>query len=66
LGRSLESLINRGEELKAKWKDSFVSIEELVMAMADDARFGADLFRSAGISKDKLEAAIMEIRGGQT
>ena len=66
LGRSLEGLVNRAEELKQKWKDQYVSVEELVMAMADDARFGADLLRQSGVTKEQLEAVIQEIRGGKT
>ena len=42
-----------------------MSVEELVMALGDDQRFGADLFRQEGLTKDALEAAIMEIRGGK-
>lgn len=66
LGRSLESAITAAEKTKKKWKDEFVSVEELVMAIAEDQRFGAELFRSEGVSASQLEAAIMEIRGGKT
>jgi ATP-dependent Clp protease ATP-binding subunit ClpB len=38
LGRTLEGLVNRAEELKRKWKDEFVSVEELVAAFAGDER----------------------------
>eukprot|EP00887_Chlorella_sp_A99_P006567 scaffold3.g6567.t1 len=66
LGRSLEALVNRAEELKTKWKDQFVSVEELVMAMAGDSRFGEALLRQNGATVDKLEQVIMDIRGGNT
>lgn len=66
LGRSLESLITEAEKLKQKWKDEFVSVEELVAAMAEDERFGRELFRSEGLTKEKLQETIMEIRGGKT
>ena len=66
LGRSLESLITEAERMKKKWKDEFVSVEELVAAMAQDERFGRDLFSAEGLTADKLEAVIMEIRGGKT
>jgi ATP-dependent Clp protease ATP-binding subunit ClpB len=66
LGRSLESAITEAERLKKKWNDEYVSVEELVMALADDSRFAAELFRSEGLTKEKLESTIMEIRGGKT
>jgi ATP-dependent Clp protease ATP-binding subunit ClpB len=66
LGRSLESLITEAEKTKKKWKDEFVSVEELVAAMARDDRFGKELFRAEGLTAEKLEETIMEIRGGKT
>ncbi|KAI3436059.1 hypothetical protein D9Q98_002118 [Chlorella vulgaris] len=66
LGRTLEGLVNRAEELKQRWQDQYVSVEELVAAMADDKRFGQQLFRDIGISPEKLEEIIQEIRGGKT
>jgi ATP-dependent Clp protease ATP-binding subunit ClpB len=66
LGRSLESLITNAEKLKGKWKDKFVAVEGLVLALAEDSRFGADLFKSEGITAAALEKAIMDIRGGRT
>lgn len=65
LGRSLESLVIAAEKFKKKWKDEFVSVEELVLATAEDSRFGTELFKSEGVTPDKLEAAIMDIRGGK-
>ena len=66
LGRSLEALITDAEKLKTKWNDKFVAVEALVLAMAEDSRFGADLFRSEGVDKSALEQVILEIRGGRT
>lgn len=50
-------------ELKTKWGDQFVSVEHLVLAMAEDPRFGAQLFKQEGLTKDKLEEAIKEVSG---
>lgn len=47
--------MNRSMELQSKWGDQFVSIEHLVIALADDPRFGEQLLKSEGLSKDKLE-----------
>ncbi|EFJ52466.1 hypothetical protein VOLCADRAFT_79064 [Volvox carteri f. nagariensis] len=63
LGRNLEGLVNRAMELQKKWGDQFVSIEHMVMAMADDGRFGEGMFKAEGLSKDKIEQAVKDIRG---
>lgn len=55
LGRNLEALVNRAMELQGKWGDQFVSIEHLVMAMAEDTRFGEAMFRQEKLTKDKVE-----------
>ena len=47
-------------------QDQYVSVEELLQAMADDPRFGAELFQQQGLGRDKLEEVIQEIRGGKT
>jgi ATP-dependent Clp protease ATP-binding subunit ClpB len=63
LGRNLEALITRAEELKKRWKDDFTSVEHLVLAFPDDARFGRQLLRDEGLDGKKLEAAVKDIRG---
>lgn len=65
LGRSLETLITDAERLKTKWGDQYVSVEELVLAIVDDVRFGKALFQEEGMTAAKLEEVIMEIRGGR-
>jgi ATP-dependent Clp protease ATP-binding subunit ClpB len=66
LGRSLEALITAAEKLKKKWGDEFVSVEELLMAYADDERFGRQLLKEQGLTREALEEAIMAVRGGKT
>ena len=63
LGRNLEALITRAEELKRAMKDDFTSVEHLVLAFPDDARFGRDLLSGEGVDAKKLEAAVKDIRG---
>lgn len=55
LGRNLESVINQAMDLKGKWGDQFVSVEHLMLALSDDPRFGAAMFKAEGITHDKLE-----------
>ena len=62
LGRNLEALVGRGQEVKAGMKDEFVSVEHLLLAYIDDVRFGQALLQSNQLSKEKLEAGIKEVR----
>lgn len=63
LGRHLEAAVTRAMELKAKMGDSFVSVEHLVLALADDPRFGEGLFRGEGLTRAKLDEAVKEVGG---
>ncbi|GMH37305.1 hypothetical protein BSKO_05178 [Bryopsis sp. KO-2023] len=63
LGRYLEGVVNRAQEYKAKWKDSFVSIEHLVLALVKDGRFGEATFRAEGLNHENLLQAVQDIRG---
>ncbi|GLC34593.1 Chaperone protein ClpB3, chloroplastic [Pleodorina starrii] len=63
LGRNFEALVNRAMELQSKMGDQFVSIEHLVMAMAEDSRFGESLFKAERLTRDKIEQAVKDIRG---
>ena len=63
LGRNLEALVTRAQEIKADWKDEFVSVEHMLLAFLDDAKFGTNLLKGASLDKAKIEAAVKEIRG---
>eukprot|EP00879_Flechtneria_rotunda_P008426 GHRR01008827.1.p1 GENE.GHRR01008827.1~~GHRR01008827.1.p1 ORF type:complete len:841 (+),score=295.71 GHRR01008827.1:296-2818(+) len=63
LGRNLESIVNAAMKLKSKMGDQFVSVEHLVLALVDDARFGEALFKQEGLTQPKLEAAVKDVRG---
>lgn len=65
LGRNLEAQITAAEALQKMWKDDFVSIEHLVLAAVDDPSFGSGLMRQFGVTKDKLERAIKDVRGSK-
>ncbi|CAN1322571.1 Chaperone protein ClpB3, chloroplastic [Linum perenne] len=66
LGRDLEGLIQRAREFKKEYKDSFVSVEHLVLAFANDQRFGRQLFKDFQISLPSLKSAVESIRGRQS
>jgi len=53
--------VGRAQEVKAGMKDEFVSVEHLLTAFVDDARFGQRLLEDANLTRAKLEAAIKEV-----
>src|SRR5581483_2650247 len=61
----LKKLIETAEREAEGLKDEYVSVEHLLMAMgADDGETGR-IFREFGITKDKILAALVDIRGAQ-
>jgi len=63
LGRNLEGAVNRAMDLRQKMGDKFVSVEHLLLALADDARFAEPLLRQEGLAKPALERAVADVRG---
>ena len=67
LGRHLEIAVDNARDRAKQLQDAFVSVEHLTLAIAEDARFGKDLFeKDLKISTEQLEAAIVFLRKGQT
>ena len=62
LGRNLEALVGRAQEVKEGMKDDFVSVEHLLLAFCDDTRFGLALLKGDQLTKQNLEAAIKEVQ----
>ena len=65
LGKGLNALLDRAETLKQSYGDSFISIEHLLLALADDGRCGRQLLNQAGTDTSRLKTAINAVRGSQ-
>jgi ATP-dependent Clp protease ATP-binding subunit ClpB len=65
LGRSLDALFDRAEKYRQSLEDEYISIEHLILALAQDDRFGKSLYQEFGLNEEKLKAVIKEIRGSQ-
>jgi len=65
LGKGLNTLLDRAETLKQSYGDSFISIEHLLLALADDGRCGRQLLSQAGTDTSSLKTAINAVRGSQ-
>src|SRR5262249_53666383 len=65
VGSRLNRLLAHAEgELKA-FKDEFVSVEHLFLALVEDAGTAGRLLKEAGITRDKLLTVLKEVRGSQ-
>ena len=65
LGKSLDSLLDRADQYRQQFQDEYISIEHLVMAYAQDDRFGKALLEEFGLNEKQLKTIIQEIRGSQ-
>ena len=64
-GRSADTLLDRSENLRKEFGDDFISIEHLLLAYAQDDRFGKVIFQEFKLDKAKLRSTIEQIRGSQ-
>ena len=66
LGKGLSDLLDRADTLKQGYGDSYISVEHLLLALADDPRCGKQLLSQAGADATSLKTAIDAVRGSQT
>ncbi|MEH1780203.1 MAG: ATP-dependent chaperone ClpB [Nostoc sp.] len=65
LSRSLDVLLDRAEEARARMKDSYISVEHILLAFAEDDRIGRKILKGFSADAAKLEATIKAVRGSQ-
>ncbi len=65
ISNELNRLLNMADKFAQKRKDQYISSELLLLAAVEDQGVLGDLLRKAGASKDLIEKAIDEERGGQ-
>jgi ATP-dependent Clp protease ATP-binding subunit ClpB len=65
LGKGLQTLLQRADELKKELEDSFISVEHLLLALAIDDRCGRNMLQAAGLHEAALREAIRAVRGSQ-
>jgi ATP-dependent Clp protease ATP-binding subunit ClpB len=61
----LSQLFNVAEEQARRLKDEYISIEHLLLAIADDQGTAGKLLREFGLSHDRLMKALLDVRGHQ-
>ena len=62
----LSRLLNVTDKLAQQRGDQYISSELFALALCEDRGALGKLFKTVGISKDKLEQAISEVRGGES
>ncbi len=65
LGSRLNTLFNTAFSIAEKLQDEYVSTEHLLLAAIDDSGPTGRAFRAAGVTKEALEAAVVDIRAGR-
>ncbi|MEM9447738.1 MAG: ATP-dependent chaperone ClpB [Cyanobacteria bacterium P01_E01_bin.6] len=62
LGRHLDVLLDRSEELRQQEKSSYITVGHLLLALARDERVGRRLFRTLNLDAAQLETAVKATR----
>ena len=65
MGREAAAVLEAAGELAQKFKDDYVSVEHLLLALCDNSSECARILKDNGIEKRALEAAVKAVRGNQ-
>jgi ATP-dependent Clp protease ATP-binding subunit ClpB len=65
LGKGLNAVLDRADALKKEFDDSYIAIEHLLLALAEDQRCGRQLLSQAGTDAAKLKEVVVAVRGTQ-
>jgi ATP-dependent Clp protease ATP-binding subunit ClpB len=61
----LNRLLNQAADEAKHFKDEYVSVEHLLLALIDDGGAAGRILKEFGVTRDKLMAALQEVRGSQ-
>jgi len=65
LSSRVQRLIRQSETEAKKFKDEYVSVEHLLLGLTEDGGTAGRLLKEAGLTRDRLMAALQEVRGSQ-
>jgi ATP-dependent Clp protease ATP-binding subunit ClpB len=67
ISRLMDKVLVKAEDEAAHMKDEFVSVEHLFLGMIDESRGTklADIFKTFGITRDRVLQALSKVRGNQ-
>src|SRR5262249_33248740 len=61
----LRRVCDKAEDEAQQFKDDYVSVEHLLLALLDEGGPAARLLKEFGVTRDRLMAALREVRGSQ-
>jgi ATP-dependent Clp protease ATP-binding subunit ClpB len=65
LARGTASALNVCDKLAQQRKDKFITSEVFLLALVDDTGAAGKILKLLGLTKEKIDAAITSVRGGQ-
>ena len=65
LSQQSSQVLQKAEDLAQKGGDKYVSVEHLLMAIAEVDCTASKILKDMGLTKDDLKQAVSELRGGQ-
>lgn len=65
LGQGLDTLLDLADLARKNLQDEYISVEHLLLALAEDDRVGRQTFRKFDIDTKRLETSIKAVRGSQ-
>ena len=65
LAGRLNTILNQAEEEAKKFKDDYISVEHILLALLEDKASIGKLFKEFGITRDLIMTALQEVRGNQ-
>ena len=60
-----EKLMTQAEDEAKRLKDEYVSVEHVLLAIAEDSGVAGRIFKEFGVTRDRLMRALQEVRGSQ-
>ncbi len=66
LSNDLQRILNLTDKLSQQRKDAYITSELFILAAVDDHNTIGELLRKNGATKEKINQAITQLRGGQT
>src|SRR5208282_3206116 len=61
----LNRLFARAEDEAKRLKDQYVSVEHFLLALIEDTGTSGRLLKEFGVTRDRLQSALQEVRGNQ-
>lgn len=65
VAQRLNRLLGQAEDEAKKLKDEYVSVEHLLLALLDDSGAAGRILKDAGLNRNRLLAAMQQVRGNQ-